>query len=395
MFRLCLFTVLLVAVAVNCLPSKHEAKMGRIALKKVKLDRNFLAQIGPHREALKERYSKLRSGSGVEPLTNYIDAQYFGEISIGTPAQNFTVIFDTGSSNLWVPSVKCPSSNVACMLHNKYDSDKSSTYKADGRSFAIEYGTGSMAGFLSTDTITIAGLTAKGQAFAEAITQPGSTFIAGKFDGILGMGYASNSIDEVAPVFDNMVAQGSVDEPVFSFYLNRDSDDELGGELILGGTDPAHYEGEITWVDVTKKSYWQFTVEGMSIDGQSLSVCNGGCQVIADTGTSLITGPYRDIGQINDAIGAELTFSGEAFVDCASIPDLPNINWVINGKNFTLEGKDYIVKIEDEGETVCMSGFQGLDINDGLWILGDVFLGKFYSIYDLGNDRVGFAVSKD
>ncbi|CAH0559171.1 unnamed protein product [Brassicogethes aeneus] len=394
MFRLCLFTVLLVAVVVNCLPAKHEAKMGRIALKKGKLDRNALAQIGPHREALKERYSKLR-GSGAEPLTNYMDAQYFGEISIGTPAQNFTVIFDTGSSNLWVPSVKCPFFNIACKLHNKYDSKKSSTYEANGRSFAIQYGTGSMVGFLSTDAVTIAGLTAKDQTFAEAIIQPGATFISAKFDGILGMGYASNSVDEVTPVFDNMVAQGAVDEPVFSFYLNRDSDDELGGELILGGTDPAHYEGEITWVDVNKKAYWQFTVEGMSIDGQSVSVCHGGCQVIADTGTSLIAGPSRDIRKIHKAIGAEVTLSGEAYVDCARIPDLPNINWVINGKNFTLEGKDYIWKIENQGQTVCLSGFEGMDINNGMWILGDVFLGKFYSIYDLGNDRVGFAVSKN
>lgn len=332
----------------------------------------------------------------VERLTNFMDAQYYGVISIGTPPQDFTVLFDTGSSNLWVPSIHCSFLDVACWFHHRYNSKKSSTYVQNGTKFSIQYGRGSLSGFISGDTVTLAGMQVAGQQFGEAIKQPGITFAVARFDGVLGMGYPAISVAKVTPVFDTAMAAKLLPHNIFSFFISRDPAAAVGGELMLGGTDPQYYTGDLHYVNVTRKAYWQIEMSGVEV-GNQLTLCKAGCQAIVDTGTSLITGPVEEIRALHKAIGALPLIMGEYLIDCKKIPTLPVVSFNLGGKMFNLTGEDYVMKESQMGKSICLSGFMAMDIPPPagpLWILGDVFIGRYYTVFDRDSDRVGFAPSK-
>ncbi|KAL4828916.1 hypothetical protein H8958_018470 [Nasalis larvatus] len=328
--------------------------------------------------------------SANEPLINYLDMEYFGTISIGSPPQNFTVIFDTGSSNLWVPSVYCTS--PACKTHTRFQPSQSSTYSQPGQSFSIQYGTGSLSGITGVDQVSVEGLTVVGQQFGESVTEPGQTFVDAEFDGILGLGYPSLAVGGVTPVFDNMMAQNLVDLPMFSVYMSSNPEGGAGSELIFGGYDHSHFSGSLNWVPVTKQGYWQIALDNIQVGG-TVMFCSEGCQAIVDTGTSLITGPPDKIKQLQNAIGAA-PVDGEYAVECANLNVMPDVTFTINGVPYTLSPTAYTLLDFVDGMQFCSSGFQGLDIYPPagpLWILGDVFIRQFYSVFDRGNNRVGLA----
>ncbi|PFH52760.1 hypothetical protein AMATHDRAFT_1807 [Amanita thiersii Skay4041] len=320
------------------------------------------------------------------PLNNFMNAQYFAEISLGSPAQSFKVVLDTGSSNLWVPSTKCTS--IACFLHAKYDSSLSSTYRANGSEFSIRYGSGSMEGFVSNDVMTIGDLKIDDQDFAEAVKEPGLAFAFGKFDGILGLAYDTISVNHITPPFFNMINQGLLDEPVFSFRLGSSEAD--GGEAVFGGIDSSAYSGDITYVPVRRKAYWEVELEKIAFGDEELELENTGAAI--DTGTSLIALPSDMAEMLNTQIGAKKSWTGQYQVDCAKVPQLPDLSFYFGGKPYTLKGTDYILEVQG----TCISAFMGLDINlpwGSLWIIGDVFLRRYFTVYDLGKNAVGFAKS--
>ncbi|PKI43063.1 cyprosin-like isoform X2 [Punica granatum] len=429
---------------------------------------------------------------------SYLDAQYFGEISIGSPPQNFTVIFDTGSSNLWVPSSNCYFLSIACYLHSRYNASKSTTHTPIGEPCNLHYGSGSILGYFSKDDVQVGNLVVKNQMFIEAIVEGCLSLSLAQFDGILGLGFQDISAGRTLPFWYNMVLQGLVSQKVFSFWLNRGSGSAQGGEIIFGGINPKHFKGNHTYTQITRNGYWQIRLEDFLVRNQSSGVCAGGCAAIVDSGTSLIAGPEDILTDINREIGArglmsmeckqavsqygdlmwQLLISGlkpekvcsslglcsyngthnsgeiikeviekkpedkfgvhggilcstcemmlmwihkkllqnttkeiifeyvnklcdnlpnparELVVDCNNIGDFPPVSFIIGKRSFHLTPQQYIVKVVRGSSTICISGFVPLDVptpQGPLWILGDIFMEVYHTVFDFGNLRIGFA----
>ncbi|XP_041442326.1 pepsin A isoform X2 [Xenopus laevis] len=283
------------------------------------------------------KYSPLLDNSHLssqEPLSNYMDNQYFGTISIGTPPQEFNVVFDTGSANLWIPSVTC--SSAACTNHNRFNSKLSSTFKPGNKMVSISYGTGSMSGALGYDTVQVGDIVDRKQGLLLSETESIFLFYS-KFDGILGLGYPSLSVGDVTPVFDNMWNEGQVNEDLFSVCLTSDE----GSAVVFGGTDNSCYVGGLQWVPVTAQKFWQITVDSVTINGQIIA-CSETCQAIVDTGTSVIAGHPDAIRTIQGAIGAKPDKYGLFTVSCESVSSLPEIVITINGIHYPLPAQAYI-----------------------------------------------------
>jgi len=381
------------------------AGMARIKLQKVPLSQQLeAANIGDHVRTLGRKYSQKFVGPTEDifrhtsidadkdvhdvPIENFLNAQYFSTIALGSPEQEFKVIMDTGSSNLWVPSTECGS--IACYLHQKYDSSASSTYKQNGSQFEIRYGSGEVKGFISEETLKIGDLKVKHQLFGEVTEEPGLAFAFGRFDGILGLGYDTISVNHIPPPFYNMIDQGLLDEPVFAFYLG-DTNASQESEATFGGVDKSHYTGEMIKIPLRRKAYWEVSLDAITFGKETAELESTG--VILDTGTSLIALPSTIAELLNKEIGAKKGFNGQYTVECDKRDSLPDMSFTLSGYKFAIGPYDYILEVQGS----CISSFMGMDFPEPvgpLAILGDAFLRRWYSVYDLGNDAVGLAKAK-
>jgi len=320
------------------------------------------------------------------PITDYLNMQYLGPVTIGTPAQDFTVVYDTGSSNLWVESSTC--SGNGCNAPQKFDTSASSTYKTSGQSLSIQYGSGSINGVEATDTVSFANVTVTNQGVGVVNDATGMN---GPMDGILGLAFQAIAQDGALPVVPHMYQQGLISKELFGVFLGNNS----VGEIVLGDVDTDRFTGEIQYVSLTAEEWFLFNLDSVSVGSKALPK-GWSMSAIADTGTSLLVMPSSAFQSfIADVPGAQ--YSSEAglyTVGCGSVETLPELKFQIAGNHFSLSGNDYIVRLATgQGSELCAVGVMSMQSSPfgPQYILGDVFLRKYYSVYDMANGRVGFA----
>ncbi|KAJ6338771.1 hypothetical protein OIU76_008262, partial [Salix suchowensis] len=238
--------------------------------------------------ATKKYYNLGETEADIVALDNYLDAQYYGEIAIGTPPQTFTVIFDTGSSNLWVPSSKC------YLLAFSIPSISLVGQPLTSRMAPLLQFNMELVQFLVSLARTVLKLVILLLRIRISSRQRKNQVSRSWFPSLmvyLDLDFKKSRLENAVPVWYNMVNQGLVKKQVFSFWLNRNVEGEEGGEIVFGGVDPNHYKGEHTYVPVTQKGYWQFDMGDLLIGTETTGLCASGCKAIADSGTSLLAGP--------------------------------------------------------------------------------------------------------
>jgi hypothetical protein len=271
------------------------------------------------------------------------------------------------------------------------------THKSQDYSISIQFGTGEIEGDVSEDVISIGKVHLRHQKFIEITSERGEVFADCKFSGILGLAFQSMAAHGTVAVVDSVVQKGQLAWNVFSFYYSLNPAES--SEVLIGSINEKKFTGEITWTPVIKglENYWLIELDDILLDGVSLHFCPEGCKAAVDTGTTLLAAPSEDLYELIQYINSE----------CSDLSKFPILTFIIEGRSFDLSAEDYIITqkgnfVDDpgrhtEGFDECALAMMAIDVpepNGPLWILGDIFLSKFYSIFDRDNLKVGLALAK-
>ncbi|KAF8176802.1 aspartyl protease [Pholiota molesta] len=359
-----------------------------------------------------------RRGSAVDiAVTNQDDdASYFGSISIGTPPQSFNVILDTGSSDLWLAGTSCTRCDRQTPI---FQSAQSSTFQTGpatagnansnaapvlGQQVQINYGSGAVAGLLSSDTVSMGGFTVPNQTFLN-VNQLTSGLLDGAVSGIMGLAFSTIASTGATPFWETLATNGQLANPEMAFWLTRSASaqtqDVPGGVFTLGGTNSSLFSGSVEFLNMptSTPSFWLLSMSKVTIDSQTVQISTGNAALSAiDTGTTLIGGPTADVAAIKAAVNGTDSQSHAGFFNFPCTSQL-QVSLSFGGSLWPINPLDMNIGQEPNDASLCIAAIfdltQGtnIDSNSGNpgWVVGDTFLKNVYSVFRSNPPSIGFA----
>jgi len=377
----------------------------------------------------------------------YYKTAYWGTLTVGQPGKPFSVVFDTGSGHLILPTTWCHTQS--CKAHRRYkrsasrtavdiDYDGSQVGPGDERDqLTVSFGTGEVNGVFVEDDVCLGDRTVNrsrydlvphDQGLADgclrmrllaAVEMSDDAFKDFAFDGVLGLGLPGLSD---APEFNfmHMVAQagGNTGKPhTFAVFLA--GHDQETSELTLGGYQLEKVQHELGWSPVYKPEIgqWMLEMKSLRVDGERVEFCKEGCRAIVDTGTSLIAVPSEVLPELYDL----LMHPASEVMTCDRPGPILQIE--LEGATLNLEPRDYAhvtttrslwahaqwkkpkfmrdpdFDDEDDEGAMCKAMLMAIDVPEPLGpkiiILGEPVLRRYYTVYEHGpQPRVGFALAR-
>jgi saccharopepsin len=113
---------------------------------------------------------------------------------------------------------------------------------------------------------------------------------------------------------------------------------------------------------------------------------------IIDSSMTVMFGPMDDVDQLATSMGAEpFLFPGLYKVDCAKANDLPDLTFTLSGVDLTIPGSELALPFF----RTCLFAIVGLPTPDDesgpQWVLTDLFLRHFYTVFNYLDETVSFA----
>ncbi|GAA5805416.1 hypothetical protein HPULCUR_010932 [Helicostylum pulchrum] len=368
------------------------------------------------------------------PLYNDLGQVYLVNIGIGTPSQNFTVIIDTQSSDLWVPSPHCKKS--MCPV-SRFQPQKSTTFKSTDIPFGYYYGDGEINGTYVKDTVILDGIQVRQQQFA-LVNRVSKSVIAAdakrrdehggssvSVQGVLGLGFPD--LVQVPTKYDPFFFSSSSGQDlngVFSIYTNSIEEKGWSGELTLGGFNADKLKGSISFVsispistdgdDTTPPTYIMWVIRAQSIGVSNIhrnkttrktSLPVQGKYVMIDTGTTLsyVGGLYASqlVSALNTAYSRLDTKTGCYYVNCdlrhsKDMIDIDLARYSTGTAGTVRIGipvKDFIFDVAGDQcmFSICGHPKQEQQKEMDTFIFGQSIIRSLYLVFDARNKQIGFA----